>query len=346
MKQAQLRGISVAVLLWAAGMSLPAFAQITWTVGLNLQETGGSSDSLYFGVHPSGTDSIDAALGETELPPKPPGPVLDVRFSGTTLGNGLKRDIRSGTTTMKTYTVDIQRAVGGTVTIAWGILPAGNYVLQDPFGGIVLNVDMTTTSQATVMSSLTQILIKATPSIPTSPVSPPTNLRAIDTPADSGGKVTLKFIASPHHPGASGTTDATDPMTAYYVYRGATRVSAGAVACNTLAVGALTVGTADTVTVSISTDGSNAAMYYWLRAVAGTRVSGLCGPNLAVPIDNSVSVRVDLNGNRQVDVLDIAIIAQIFATASEYDPAIDLNNDGEISVLDIAEIASRFGQSY
>jgi hypothetical protein len=77
----------------------------------------------------------------------------------------------------------------------------------------------------------------------------------------------------------------------------------------------------------------------------GNLISPTSNANLAVPINNQTSVRQDLNGNGTVDVLDIAIIAQIFANSAEFDAAIDLNNDGEISILDIASIATVFGQN-
>lgn len=178
-----------------------------------------------------------------------------------------------------------------------------------------------------------------------SPPTPPSDMNAIDCPGDSGGYVSLVFIASPNHPGASGTADDTNPLTAYYVYRSTGADSTATIIWDTLQATDVNVGPGDTVSAVVSTRGDGAAMYYWLRAVSTQLVSGLCGPNLAVPVDNSGSVRADLNGNRQVDVLDIAIIALIFGMSSEFDPVIDLNDDGAIDILDIAEIAGQFGKT-
>ena len=93
-----------------------------WTVILNIVEDYGdslNSGTLEFGIHPDGTDSVDSALGENELPPKPPFDIFDVRFTGDTIGNGLKKDIRDNSVNQKDYIIDIQRAKGGEITISW-----------------------------------------------------------------------------------------------------------------------------------------------------------------------------------------------------------------------------------
>ncbi|MCH8287025.1 fibronectin type III domain-containing protein [candidate division KSB1 bacterium] len=148
-----------------------------WTQALIFSEDGVVQDSLFFGIDPFGTDGIDASLGEVELPPKPVAGVFDVRFTGpvAVLGNGLKNDIRLTSTDTKEYTIDIQRAAGGEISISWGTLQAGTFVMQDLLGGLIFNVDMTTTNQATITNAaITQIKVIVTPEIGEIINNPPT----------------------------------------------------------------------------------------------------------------------------------------------------------------------------
>jgi len=139
----------------------------SWTQALIFSENQVVQDSLHFGIDPAGSDGIDASLEEIELPPKPVAGVFDIRFTGTVLGNGLKKDIRLASTDTKEYTIDIQRAAAGEISISWGTLQAGTFVMQDLFGGIIFNVDMKTTNQATITNAaVTQIKLIVKPEIP------------------------------------------------------------------------------------------------------------------------------------------------------------------------------------
>ncbi len=137
-----------------------------WSVILNIVEDYGdslNSGTLEFGVNPDGTDSVDSALGETELPPKPPFDIFDVRFTGDTIGNGLKKDIRDNSVNQKDYIIDIQRAKGGEITISWESVPQGTFILQDLFGGLFINVDMSKQRSYIIPDpKINQVIINAT----------------------------------------------------------------------------------------------------------------------------------------------------------------------------------------
>lgn len=77
----------------------------------------------------------------------------------------------------------------------------------------------------------------------------------------------------------------------------------------------------------------------------GRLISEVSPANKARPINNTVSMAADLDGSNEIDILDIAIITEIYDYPSEYDPVVDLNNDGTIDILDIAVITEVYGQS-
>jgi len=59
------------------------------SVGVNIQH-------LVFDVSPEAKDGIDISLGEEEQPPIPPTGSFDSRFIGSSIGEGLLKDIRFG----------------------------------------------------------------------------------------------------------------------------------------------------------------------------------------------------------------------------------------------------------
>ena len=75
--------------------------------------------TLAFGLHPSATPGIDAALGEVELPPMPPMGVFDARLvsaGGAALGQGALIDNRTGdylNAGARTHEIRFQRSVEG-----------------------------------------------------------------------------------------------------------------------------------------------------------------------------------------------------------------------------------------
>jgi len=71
------------------------------------------------------------------------------------------------------------------------------------------------------------------------------------------------------------------------------------------------------------------------------------------PADNSradgtvlVSLDGDVNGDKDVDGKDIALIAKYFGKPASYYPNADINNDGEIDGKDLSIAAKNFGKSW
>lgn len=105
---------------------------------------------LYFGLDPTATNGIDPHLDEMEQPPLPPSGIFDARFIGhdigiPELGEGVLKDYRNGTDTTKgqrIHELRYQVGSGTTITISWNF-PAGiTGLLQDFFGGVVVNKSM------------------------------------------------------------------------------------------------------------------------------------------------------------------------------------------------------------
>ena len=135
-------------------------AQSTWQVTLNVAEVGGIDTDLTFGVHPDATNGVDAALGEVVQAPLPPAGNWDARFSDN---GGLLIDIRSSANgTAHVLPLSYQRASGGDVTLTWNQARLTDYTtgtggvaakIQDQFGGILVDVDMTTTNTVTISNA-------------------------------------------------------------------------------------------------------------------------------------------------------------------------------------------------
>jgi len=119
--------------------------------------TGAVSDT--FGLAVNATNCIDAALGEYELPPKPPSGVFDVRFVETCSPaiQGLKIDYHEGSlTTAMTGFFKIEYQQGDPnqpVIFSWPSNLSNAFTslrLKDPFGGGMVNVDMLANTTATI----------------------------------------------------------------------------------------------------------------------------------------------------------------------------------------------------
>ncbi len=128
-----------------------------WKVMIGVAENGTVQDSLVLGINNSATDGIDAQHGEAQLPPLPPFGVLDVRFTNQSgdLGLGVKHDIRRADVGQKIYTIEFKRSASqNTVTLSWNSLPPGEFILQDKFGGILINQAMTASGEITITEPL------------------------------------------------------------------------------------------------------------------------------------------------------------------------------------------------
>jgi hypothetical protein len=127
------------------------FAQIVPQVNIPLTVSDGfRSKTLYFGLDPTATNGIDTHLDEMEQPPLPPSGIFDARFVGydiniPELGEGVLKDYRQGSINFQgqqIHEVRYQVGSGTTITISWN-LPSGiTGLLQDFFGGVVVNKSM------------------------------------------------------------------------------------------------------------------------------------------------------------------------------------------------------------
>jgi len=75
-------------------------------IPITVTDNNGSSTTINFGIDPTATDGIDAALGEVSLPPNPPAGTFEARFlnaGGSNLGFGSYKDYRLGNNTSIMY---------------------------------------------------------------------------------------------------------------------------------------------------------------------------------------------------------------------------------------------------
>lgn len=120
---------------------------------------GVATITLFFGIDPGASDSLDVKFGESELPPLPPSEIFDARFVGfdigMPLGLGTLKDFRPGTAGMagqRTHELMFQTATGRTVAVRWN-LPAGTTaVLQDVYLGSIININMKDSGSYTVQN--------------------------------------------------------------------------------------------------------------------------------------------------------------------------------------------------
>jgi hypothetical protein len=150
-----------------------------------LSDTAGVHTQLIFGVNSRATNCIDYFLGESEQPPAPPSGVMYATFinnendAASCLGNGLINNYHryDNPAQIDTFTFKFQPGPAGyPLTFSWDSL-AGSYsgpvTLQDAITGTLVNVDMKSTSTATVTNKgITQLMIVASGPIYTPPVLP------------------------------------------------------------------------------------------------------------------------------------------------------------------------------
>ncbi|MCF8414334.1 MAG: tandem-95 repeat protein, partial [Melioribacteraceae bacterium] len=111
---------------------------------LVIDDNDGGMDTLYFGINPKGTDLIDSELDEVPLPPLPPSGIFDARF---TLDNGDASliDIRNGDSSFVgqiEYTLEFQPGTGTEMNFSWDLPSGVSGKLQDQFGGILIDVEV------------------------------------------------------------------------------------------------------------------------------------------------------------------------------------------------------------
>ena len=131
------------VLLSATALFSQAFIDIPMSAS-----DGSATIQLAVGLDQTATDCIDPALGESDLPPFPPAGVFEFRFDLTPYcGEALSsyRDYRNAPSFPFTDTIQHrmiwQRSDPGlAVNIQYNLPPNSSMVIQDEFGGILLNL--------------------------------------------------------------------------------------------------------------------------------------------------------------------------------------------------------------
>lgn len=137
-------------------------------VPLTARDAGTGVGTVTFGVHLNGTYCNDGTLSggfvEEELPPKPPTGVFDIRFtefrSGSTcLGVGQRVSLQEPEK-VDTFKIEFQPSDGGyPFTLSWGSASAwiatdwNNLIIQDAFGGFLVNVDMKTDTSVVITNT-------------------------------------------------------------------------------------------------------------------------------------------------------------------------------------------------
>jgi len=121
---------------------------IKWKFNLTIIDAGGpeSSQILTLGHHPGATDSIDASLGEYELPPPPTTGVFDARLNlPTNPSVSSLIDARDTTQTEITWTLQFQPGIAGyPMTFSWDSTNflEGTFYLKDRIDGSYVFVNM------------------------------------------------------------------------------------------------------------------------------------------------------------------------------------------------------------
>jgi hypothetical protein len=148
--------VCLAILAIFAGVQTGSAASVSQALTIN--DNGGMSKILTFGLDPAATNGIDTALGEAQLPPMPPAGVFDARFvgddiPGIALGQGSWHDYRQGdqhSIGMWTHELRYQTAQGRTITVNWSFPSHISGRLQDIITGTLIDVTMAGTGSYTI----------------------------------------------------------------------------------------------------------------------------------------------------------------------------------------------------
>ncbi|MFQ5627461.1 MAG: T9SS type A sorting domain-containing protein [bacterium] len=129
---------------------------LTWQMNISVSDLGAGNETLAIGQGPSATDGLDAACGESELPPPPPSTQFDIRFvlPDSPPKESLK-DFRNDADGAVTWDIKLQPGASGSqITFTWNIanLPGGSFVLKDAITGTLVNVDMTAQNSYILMN--------------------------------------------------------------------------------------------------------------------------------------------------------------------------------------------------
>ncbi|GJQ64546.1 MAG: hypothetical protein SCALA702_35990 [Melioribacteraceae bacterium] len=128
-----------------------------WASAINVMDAGGTETAmdLTIGMDGLGTDGIDDDLGEYELPPVPPAGVFDARLI---LPSNVPSpvDIRGLNNEEAEWVVKFQPSTAGyPFALSWDNtdFPDGSFMMVDPFGGSIVNVNMKEESSVEITNS-------------------------------------------------------------------------------------------------------------------------------------------------------------------------------------------------
>ena len=181
-----------------AGAGTSTMAAAAFSFSLTVSDGAGGSQVLQLGVDPAATDAIDAALGESERPPSPPSGVFDARLIGddiavSGLGQGVVHDYREGDAALsgtRVHEIKYQVGSGTAITIQWDLPSWATGVLQDFFGGAIVNESMSGSGSYVVTNPgvLTKLKVTIT-------YVPPLPVQLVDLGYSvmPGGSVTLQW---------------------------------------------------------------------------------------------------------------------------------------------------------
>jgi hypothetical protein len=125
---------------------------------ITVTDNAGGTKVLQFGLDPTATNGLNAALGESELPPFPPSGVFEVRFIGDDisvpeLGQGTYKDYRNGTgqhVGNHIHEIRYQAGTGTNITISWNFPRGMSGRLQDIITGTLIDQTMANVGNFTV----------------------------------------------------------------------------------------------------------------------------------------------------------------------------------------------------
>ena len=123
----------LAMLVLGLAMIAGPAAADEWTTALTVENGIGQTITLEYGIHPEGTDGVDAALGEVALPPWPPTAVFETRF--------LIDGIESTRPEFAGEPIQWQAGGGGyPVVLRWNsaALPPATFTMQDGYTGTLI----------------------------------------------------------------------------------------------------------------------------------------------------------------------------------------------------------------
>jgi hypothetical protein len=125
-----------------------AFGQ-TVNIQIFVHDNAAAGANMWFGLDLTATDGIDPALGESDLPPPPPGNAFDTRWWIPPFLGALSsmKDYRApGNPPAFPFSGEIQHSIkfqttDYPVTVVWSLPPQiqSTSVIQDVFGGVLVN---------------------------------------------------------------------------------------------------------------------------------------------------------------------------------------------------------------